>query len=225
MPSTEYYRILDVPPDADREAIRAAFRREVKRVHPDAQADESDDGLRLKALLQAYEALMEERLPPPPFEDTPYRQTHAEDAAERTFRAAAPRWPSGPAWDLDRQLDALPLSELCHCLSAWQDRHGRAAVAHALSRRRSPTAMRALLQALDVETDRNLRVELIRSLGQSRSRRAIHPLARLLDDADPRIASAARVALHKIAPIASRGMLYRPHGPLSLLHLHPHFRR
>ncbi|MBE7558090.1 DnaJ domain-containing protein [bacterium] len=209
MQTTEYHRILELPVDADPPAIRAAFRRAVKQVHPDVRPGNGADSRELDSILRAYQALMREA-PPVLRAPVPHRPTSDPvEAAARTFLAPMPRWEG----DLERQLDALPLSELAHCLSTWLDRHGRCAAARALARRRQAGAMRLLLVALDQEVDRSVKVEMIRALGRSGDRRAIFRLAGLLDDPDPRIARAARLAVERLDAFHARHATFSPHSP------------
>jgi curved DNA-binding protein CbpA len=58
----DYYNLLQVPPEAPAEAIRAAYRREAKRFHPDAhphaaRAEREALERRFILLAQAYDAL------------------------------------------------------------------------------------------------------------------------------------------------------------------------
>ena len=50
-----YYVVLDIDEDADRETIRRAFRRLVRRYHPDAGAGSSSDAF--LRVVEAYETL------------------------------------------------------------------------------------------------------------------------------------------------------------------------
>ncbi len=51
----EAYRRLDLEPDADEAAVRTAYRRKVKEVHPDRGGDEAE----FKRVTEAYETLVE----------------------------------------------------------------------------------------------------------------------------------------------------------------------
>ncbi|WP_292521629.1 J domain-containing protein [Methanoculleus sp.] len=53
-----YYDILDVPPDAAVDEIRAAYRRLAKQYHPDVNSD-PDASERFIAIQQAYETLID----------------------------------------------------------------------------------------------------------------------------------------------------------------------
>ena len=54
-----YYDVLGVSPDADQEAIRAAYREKVKETHPDV-SDDPDAGERFKRVTRAEEVLGDE---------------------------------------------------------------------------------------------------------------------------------------------------------------------
>ncbi|MFB6082806.1 MAG: J domain-containing protein [Halorientalis sp.] len=51
-----FYEVLDVPPDADREEIRSAYREKVKQTHPDV-SDDPDAERRFKRVTRAKEVL------------------------------------------------------------------------------------------------------------------------------------------------------------------------
>lgn len=55
VPPAEAYRRLGLEPDADEDAIRAAYRRKVKEVHPDRGGDEDE----FRRVTDAYETLLE----------------------------------------------------------------------------------------------------------------------------------------------------------------------
>lgn len=50
----EAYRVLGLPPDADADAVKAAYREQVKRTHPDAEGGDRETFQRVNA---AYETL------------------------------------------------------------------------------------------------------------------------------------------------------------------------
>ena len=54
-----YYDVLGVPPDADQEAIRSAYREKVKETHPDV-SDDPDAGERFKRVTRAEKVLGDE---------------------------------------------------------------------------------------------------------------------------------------------------------------------
>jgi len=54
----EAYRILDLDPGANEAAIRTAYRRKVKDVHPDADGGDEEE---FKRVTEAYETLRERR--------------------------------------------------------------------------------------------------------------------------------------------------------------------
>lgn len=56
----DYYRILEILPQAGKEEIRKAFRLLVKRYHPDI-SDEPDAAERIKEINEAYEVLSDDR--------------------------------------------------------------------------------------------------------------------------------------------------------------------
>jgi len=56
VPEREAYRILDLEPGASETAIREAYRRKVKTVHPDADGGDADE---FKRVTEAYETLQE----------------------------------------------------------------------------------------------------------------------------------------------------------------------
>ncbi|MFT4889130.1 MAG: curved DNA-binding protein CbpA, partial [Halobacteriales archaeon] len=54
----EAYRILDLDPGANEAAIRDAYRRKVKDVHPDADGGDEDE---FKRVAEAYETLRDRK--------------------------------------------------------------------------------------------------------------------------------------------------------------------
>lgn len=56
----DYYRILGVEPDADRKAIKTAYRRLARKYHPDV-SDDKDAENRFKEVSEAYEVLSDEK--------------------------------------------------------------------------------------------------------------------------------------------------------------------
>lgn len=54
----DYYKVLQVDPQADRDVIEAAFRRLARKVHPDANRS-ADAEERMKELSEAYSVLMD----------------------------------------------------------------------------------------------------------------------------------------------------------------------
>ena len=52
-----YYRVLGVPPDSDAEAIRNAYRRRARELHPDLQPDRGAEPVAFAALTEAYQTL------------------------------------------------------------------------------------------------------------------------------------------------------------------------
>jgi len=54
---SNYYHVLGVAPDADREEIRTAYRRQVKAVHPDVHNGDPGSVERMKAVVLAWEVL------------------------------------------------------------------------------------------------------------------------------------------------------------------------
>lgn len=54
---TNFYQVLGVAPDAPPEAIKDAYRRRVKDVHPDLNAGDPDSVERMKQLVRAWEVL------------------------------------------------------------------------------------------------------------------------------------------------------------------------
>lgn len=56
---TEFHRVLGLPLDTDDGAVRAAFRRLAKELHPDSRPDPAAEQ-RFKAVTEAYEALKTE---------------------------------------------------------------------------------------------------------------------------------------------------------------------
>jgi len=81
------YRVLQVPPDADQETIRAAYRNQARRHHPDHAGDAGQ--LRMAALNAAWEILGD------PARRAAYDRARAEEAADP--RSHRPR-PSEPWW-------------------------------------------------------------------------------------------------------------------------------
>lgn len=56
----DYYKILGVEPDADRKAIKTAYRRLARKYHPDVSQDK-DAEARFKEVSEAYEVLADEK--------------------------------------------------------------------------------------------------------------------------------------------------------------------
>lgn len=54
----DYYKVLQVDPQADRDVIEAAFRRLARKVHPDTNRS-ADAEERMKELSEAYSVLMD----------------------------------------------------------------------------------------------------------------------------------------------------------------------
>jgi len=71
-----YYIVLGVTPDADRDTIRSAFRGLARRYHPDA--GEGSSAVRFREILAAYETL-----------NDPHRRADY-DRTLRTMRASVP---------------------------------------------------------------------------------------------------------------------------------------
>lgn len=93
------YLVLGVGPDASEEEIRAAYRALVKRLHPDAQPNDPDAGLRFRELREAYERLRSA----PPRRPASRSQSEAEDFAkvfeEKRAKARFGRSPYGQKGD------------------------------------------------------------------------------------------------------------------------------
>lgn len=53
----DYYKILEVPRDADEEQIKQAYRRKAKKYHPDLNPDDPEAEARFKDIVEAYEIL------------------------------------------------------------------------------------------------------------------------------------------------------------------------
>lgn len=53
----DYYKILEVPREADAEQIKQAYRRKAKKYHPDLNPDDSEAEARFKDIVEAYEIL------------------------------------------------------------------------------------------------------------------------------------------------------------------------
>lgn len=53
----DYYRILDVAPTADKQALREAYRRQAKLYHPDHNADSPEAEERFKLIVEAWHTL------------------------------------------------------------------------------------------------------------------------------------------------------------------------
>ena len=57
MDSKDYYKTLGVPPDADAQAIRQAFRQLARKVHPDVNPGNKDAEEKFKTINEAYQVL------------------------------------------------------------------------------------------------------------------------------------------------------------------------
>jgi curved DNA-binding protein len=128
---TDYYAVLGVPRDADHDAIRRAYRKLARKLHPDLNSD-SDAEDRFKELGEAYEVLsdpdkrerydrlgedwrqQEQAAPDANFEEffaregfgsADTRMQFSDDLFERLFGAAggAGGWASGPLRGHDRE--------------------------------------------------------------------------------------------------------------------------
>jgi curved DNA-binding protein len=53
----DYYKTLDVPPDADEKAIRQAFRQLARKVHPDVNPGNKEAEEKFKSINEAYQVL------------------------------------------------------------------------------------------------------------------------------------------------------------------------
>ncbi len=96
MPDKNYYEILGVERSADRRAIRAAYRKALRRHHPDANAGSRTGEQLLRQVLSAGRVLS----------DPQQRARY-----DRQFTAAAPRRP--PAPPQTRFCDSRRLKRLC----------------------------------------------------------------------------------------------------------------
>jgi curved DNA-binding protein CbpA len=100
----DYYRVLGIPPDADAEAIRDAFRRLARKHHPDASTA-PDAAQRFREIAEAHHVLADPR------RRAGYDARPAVQATARSHPAEpgsgidlggstdGPPWPGGP---LDR---------------------------------------------------------------------------------------------------------------------------
>ena len=75
-PVPSLYRVVGVAPDASRETIIRAYRRQARAVHPDVRPDDPEATLRFRMLTDAYQVL------------TDPVQRAAYDSTQRTQRAA-----------------------------------------------------------------------------------------------------------------------------------------
>ncbi|HXW35739.1 MAG TPA: DnaJ domain-containing protein, partial [Acidimicrobiales bacterium] len=57
MPSTDYYEMLGVRPDASDDDIKRAYRRMARELHPDSTGGDAEAEAKFKAVSQAYEVL------------------------------------------------------------------------------------------------------------------------------------------------------------------------
>lgn len=53
----DYYKILEVPREADEEQIKQAYRRKAKKYHPDLNPDDPEAEAKFKDIVEAYEIL------------------------------------------------------------------------------------------------------------------------------------------------------------------------
>lgn len=53
----DYYKILEVPKEADKEQIKQAYRRKAKKYHPDLNPDNPEAEAKFKNIVEAYEDL------------------------------------------------------------------------------------------------------------------------------------------------------------------------
>lgn len=56
-PVMDYYKILEVPKEADEEQIKQAYRRKAKKYHPDLNPDNPEAEAKFKDIVEAYEVL------------------------------------------------------------------------------------------------------------------------------------------------------------------------
>ena len=56
MPLNDHYKTLNIKPTADKQEIKAAYRRLVRKYHPDVSTDENAED-KIKKINEAYEIL------------------------------------------------------------------------------------------------------------------------------------------------------------------------
>ncbi len=81
----EYYRILEIPPDASKQEIKRAYWRQAKKWHPDVNPSEEAQTQFIR-LNQAYEILVNGKLPPKPVVYTPSYTDSQEELLQRLYR-------------------------------------------------------------------------------------------------------------------------------------------
>jgi DnaJ-class molecular chaperone len=91
-----YYVVLDIDEDADRETIRRAFRRLVRRYHPDAGAGSSSDAF--LRVVEAYETL-----------NDPERRLVYDRALQRA-RVSSPQTPARVIEPLSNRVTVEPIT-------------------------------------------------------------------------------------------------------------------
>src|SRR4051812_34659483 len=81
----EYYHILEIPPDATKQEIKRAYWRLAKKWHPDVNPSEEAQTQFIR-LNQAYEILVNGKLPPKPVVYTPSYAESEEELLQRLYR-------------------------------------------------------------------------------------------------------------------------------------------
>jgi DnaJ-domain-containing protein 1 len=89
--SSDPYQVLGVAAQADAETVRAAYRRQVKRHHPDLNGGSPESARRFEAVQEAYAAILARRGPADPsLEDRLAALEHEIRARAATARNPAP---------------------------------------------------------------------------------------------------------------------------------------
>jgi hypothetical protein len=99
----DYYSALGISTDSSRDEITAAYRRLVRRWHPDRNPGDREATERFKRIQAAYDALMQGGPKPQPKRphvrpSARQEKTHSTHSASRKSRQEPPQGPPEPVW-------------------------------------------------------------------------------------------------------------------------------